>query len=569
MRSLGLLLLVVGISAGLFWLFGGGAEERAPGLSAEVEEALSGRAVAGELPAAPTPEPTPGGAGEREATPAAPERVVESPAPEREAPRERGLAFHGHFVLPDREPVAPSVVRAELRAEQGEVHRFTGAGVDSLSFDGLEPGRYTLAVEAEGYTHRPELLDLTDAPPVGRGGVQTVSERVTLWPRKWIPIVAVTEDGRPFTELATELGWQPKNLFVNAFEVRVSRELADPAGRAPATDPELATFRPPPGYQNVQLPGGVIGSLELHEEPPLWAGLWIHGVHCASGILRSVEEELVFLLDLEVMLTGLATVRLKLVDRDSGAPVVEAEATLKADTSAHRRGDLSELSPSAEGELVFEHVVPGEHELTIVRGGNIVQRMLRVSTRETLDLGEVAIGSGPALVVRVVDAQGEPVPAWVEIGPYERGRYVERLYPPNLHRQTDGEGVYEAPVPDRPSILRARPLVLNGRHRSYPEVGSLNHLIDPERLPPELVVVAEDPVDLRVEPGTPWVEGQRVTFEDELGLVVDVAGGENSGGLGVDLVPGTYTARRWEGERELGSTPNVVVSVDSKTVPCP
>jgi hypothetical protein len=120
-------------------------------------------------------------------------------------------------------------------------------------------------------------------------------------------------------------------------------------------------------------------------------------------------------------------------------------------------------------------------------------------------------------------------------------------------------------VPDRLSILRARPERLHGGPRGHPSVGSRNYLLDPQALPAELVVQAEEALALRVEPRTPWVAGQRVTFEDELGLIVHSAGGSR---LDAVLVPGAYTARRWDGETELGALA-VVVSSDSRAVACP
>jgi hypothetical protein len=44
-----------------------------------------------------------------------------------------------------------------------------------------------------------------------------IEERLYLWPRDWVAIVVRTSDGRPFTELARELGLEPKSLFVGRF----------------------------------------------------------------------------------------------------------------------------------------------------------------------------------------------------------------------------------------------------------------------------------------------------------------------------------------------------------------
>lgn len=540
-------------------------------LSAGIEQAETPREVDTDLPT--TDRATEDSAVLEDEPVEAQREVQEVPEPvtKKEEAGEAGdtFTFVGSLVLPDRSSVTVTSVRAELRGESGDPVLYSGTDTTALTFPGLVRQRYELHVEADGYMHRTESFDWSEAVIQTRSAQNAISERVTLWPSHWIPVVVRTEDGRPFKVIAEELGWEPKNMFVNAFDVRVSAVLAAPGAPPPTLDPELATFRPAPGYQNVELPGGVAGSLELHGALPMWAGLWVHGQHYAAGILQSTEQDLYFVIDLEGFELGMAEVKMRVVDRDSGLPADGVTSTLKADTSAHRRSDLSDVVPADDGVLIFQRVIPGQHELTILRGGNIVQRMLTVKSAERLDLGDVAIGSGPGLEVRVVDVQGQAVPAWVEIGPFEKGGYVEELYPPNLHLQTDDGGIFVAPVPDKPAILRVRPLVLHGFRRGSPSIGSLNYLIDPQALPTELVVVAEDRVDLSVEPSTPWVDGQRVTFEDELGLVVDIAGGEHSGGLNVDLVPGKYTARRWSGEEEIGELPGLLVEVDTKSIRCP
>ena len=116
--------------------------------------------------------------------------------------------------------------------------------------------------------------------------------------------------------------------------------------------------------------------------------------------------------------------------------------------------------------------------------------------------------------------------------------------------------------------MRVRPTQLDGRYRQYAWVGSRNHLLDPARLPSELVVVAQDPVEVDVEPLTPWDAAHRLTVEDSLGLVVDFANGATPGDLELDLIPGVYTVRRWVEGVELGSV-DVTVATDSTTVACP
>ena len=442
--------------------------------------------------------------------------------------------------LPDGTPFHRPATGVLLDADgEGRLIAHPLAGQpDVVVFVAAPRGRCTLTFEAEGFAHRPQVLDLTEV---------SHEERVTLWPTGWISVVLRTPDGRPFVELAEDLGWEPKRLFVHAFDVRASH--GAPTATTPHDD-ALARWRPVPGYQSYALPGGVAGSLELGATPPFWVGLWIHGALHDAQVLQAGATEVVFEVDAAAMLAGTSTVTARVVDRDSDAPAVDAVATLKADVSAHRRKAFADVAPDADGGLVFAGAVPGVYDLTVTRGANLVQREVTVVSGEDLDLGTLAIGDGPGIPLRIVDAAGEPVPAWVEIAPYQAGADVEELYPPNLHRYSR-DGTWTLPAPERPSIVRVRvEEEMSGLSHSYAHIRSANHLLDPAALPAELVIEVLDRVVFRVELGTPWEEGDRLTIEDAHGLVVEDLEDAPSG---LRLLVGEYTARRWRGDVLLGT----------------
>jgi hypothetical protein len=566
-RLAGVLVLVLAI-AGLLWLGFTG--------SSEVDPVSPQREVA--------------------AAPATGDPDLQAPAPDR-APSERAVAeaelgpaevlaaevlelagtyYLGlRFMLPDRTDVRLYDVTAHLTNEDGRSWTFTAPGpVHELSCE-LGFGVYRLAVEAAGHRHVPETLDLSSAQRFQDGDpVQGFLERVYVWSEDRIPIVLRTRDGRPFHAIAADLGYEPKRFFVDAFGIVASHDPIDPHAPLPdaphATgESELARFLPPKGWQNVRIADDVIGSLEMLEARPFWVGLWIHGEHFESRFLEATDTELVFEIDLADLDRRFASVSVRLVDRDSGAPVTrDAKATLKANTSAHRRNDLNEVTPDASGDLLFERVVPGQHELAITRGSNFVQRQLDVRPGEHLNLGDVSIGLDEPLILRVVDANGEPAAAVIEMAPYERGGSVDALYHPSLHRRTNGDGVYELPVPDRRSILRARPMFLRGTgFRGDYTIGTRNVLVDPSNLPDELELVVQFPVEMTLEPETPWIDGHLLTIEDEaleliVATVVDL-------GRRLDLVPGRYLVRRRDAAGGEVGARVVFVTVGSPTIRVP
>ena len=473
------------------------------------------------------------------------------------------------FVLPDRSAAALEGVQVQLRAQSGERHSFTRSGPLEELHARIGFGIYRLSVEAPNLRHFDETLDLSsEAEFENRDPEQGFFRRVTLWPSGWLPVIVRTRDGRPFEAITSELGYEPKRLFVDAFQLHASLERFEPGqalppepGKGEGGEFELAHFQPPVGWQNVRIGDDMIGSLQVLAPPPFWVGLWLHGTLFESRLLQPTDRELRFEIDLADIDERLARVRLRLVDRDSGERVREgARATLKANTSAHRRHDLQERAPDENGAIDFVRVIPGAHELSIQRGSNLVQRQLQLAPGEELDLGELPIGLDAPIELHVLDAEGRPCPSTLEITHYRRGAAVGELYHPNLHTTTDEKGRYSLPVPDQLSILRARPLFPYGEAaRRTDVIGTRNLLLDPEELPRELILTVRAPVELSFTARTPWREGDRTTIEDEeLQLVIETL---ERLGKKLRVVPGRYLVRRWDAQgHELGSQ---VVFVES------
>jgi len=543
--------------AGLVWLARGGGSE-APALPRPpVSEARGGGLEPGPS-AGPELGPTEipdDGAGAPGRTPAPASPTFPSPTPEASGSPRPSFVLRLELVGPDRAALAAPGARARLQGDGGSDVELGPSIENGTVIEGaIEPGNWSLVVEAEGFRHIPERLALDAQAFEEEDGRAVFRHRATLWPAGWIPVVVRTPDGRPFVALAEDAGHEPKRFYWQAFEVRTARDSFSFA--APADPEPVATFRPAPGYQVVEIAPGVAGSLQELAPRPWYAGLWVHGVFQAEQLVAPDAQEVVFELGRAALEARLARVRLRVRERDSGRPVLDARATLKADTSAHRRKDLSDVGSDEAGRIVFERVLPGEHELSVQRGDNLLQRRLTVAPGEDLDLGELVLGLEAGIPLVVVDAEGRGTRAFVEIAPYEPGADVGRLYPPNLHRTTDGQGRYVLPVPDRVSIVRARPIL---DPRGHAEVGTPNAILDPTRLPPEVRLVAQTPVAVRFEPRLPLGAGEELAVEDHLGLVIArVAERETE----VALVPGTYRVRRGS----EAATVEVIVTAETRVV---
>jgi len=455
------------------------------------------------------------------------------------------VGLTGRFVLPDRNQLRLDHAVVVLVGESGERRETEVRDAAGVFVLGLVPDRYRVSVQAEGHVHREQVVDLTSDENLSSsrsrsGTVGRVYEhRLTLWPEGWIAVVVRTTDGRPFTALADDLGLEPKRIFVGAFEARTRLDPPAEGAWEEPVDPEPATFRPAPGYQQWELPGSCVGSLRLEREPPFWVGLGVHGVLVGWELLSPGENEVRFRIDVETLETRFATLTLRVVDAEDGGGLPDALVTLRADTSAHRRGDLHDVSPDAEGRVVIERIVPGLYELSVNWGEAIHQDRPTLEPGGLLDLGTITMDAGAGFQVLAVREDGEPVGVWVEIGPYRTDVHVRDLYPPMLSRRTDRDGACRLPTPSGPSVVRATVYT----HNSYPtDEQSANTLVDPAAMPSgALRLVVHEPLGVQFEADVPKAVTVRVL--DELELVVEELSLTDGDPRPIDLVPGSYVAR--------------------------
>jgi 5-hydroxyisourate hydrolase-like protein (transthyretin family) len=313
----------------------------------------------------------------------------------------------------------------------------------------------------------------------------------------------------------------------------------------PPSDKDLARFHPPPEYKSWELTKSCVGSLELVHPPPMWVGLDLFGQPLGWELLAPGAHEIAFRIDRAALEVRFARVSVRVVDATSHAPVANARVTLRADLSAHRRADLTNVPSGDDGRVELANVVPGRYELSVARGDSQFQRMIQIERAEHRDLGDIALGESRALEVEVVNERGEPATAWVEIGPYERGARSGDLYPAMMRHHADQRGHGKLPMPSDRAILRAA--IEDGRSngpRNVQEVHgvrSANALLDPHALPAlPLRLTLHTPVKVQV--ATSRSNVARIEVLDELDLVVARSVRQEKK-LEAELVPGRYRAR--------------------------
>ncbi|MEW6071675.1 MAG: carboxypeptidase-like regulatory domain-containing protein [Planctomycetota bacterium] len=505
--------------------------------------------------------PAPAARGEPLLPPAAPLRSTRGePAPVDPAPAGTPAAapatigFRGRFVRADRVPLEAVDATVVLAGADGRPHEVEVRAAAEARIDGLPPGVYTAHVTAAGYHHRAQVFDLSSPAdlvfPLGGDPAAElcVEERLYLWPARWIAVVVLTPDGRPFGALATDLGWEPRQLFVGAFDARARLDPPGPDAWSHADAATFATWRRPAGHQAWGLPGSCVGSLELREDPPLWVGLQVLGVPLGWELVPPEAVEATFRLDGAAIAARLARFAVRVVDAAGGAPLSGALVTLRPHVSALRRAELVDVPAPADGRVVLERLVPGEYELSITHAGAIHQDRLVLGPGENRNLGAIPLAAGAPFLVRVLDADGDPAGAWIEIGPYRTGAAADALYPPMLSRVTDARGEHWLPRPTGRSIVRATVFAARGHYPT--DVRSANVLVDPAALPAgPLEITVHAPIAVVFETGHP--AGRRIEIADALELLVASPAVPEAAEVQVELAPGRYRARLLDGGGRL------------------
>jgi hypothetical protein len=275
----------------------------------------------------------------------------------------------------------------------------------------------------------------------------------------------------------------------------------------------------------------------------MWVGLDVLGRTLAWKPVAAGAREVVFELDAAALESRFATLRLRVADR-SGAPIAGARATLRADTSAHRRADQARVGSDADGRIELARVVPGRYELVVESGEALHTARLDLAPGEHADLGTVVLRLEGGVDLQVLDTEGKGVRAWIQVGPWREGASASDLYPPNLNRLTSEDGRYRLPLPSSRAMVRAIPSL--PEHYAQVEERSPSVLVDPDAPPRGAVVlVVGRTATLELAAADPgWFE-----VVDELGVVVHATTLRAGEVRGARLPPGRYRAlRRLPGE---------------------
>ncbi len=136
----------------------------------------------------------------------------------------------------------------------------------------------------------------------------------------------------------------------------------------------------------LQLPAEYLGRLESRHAPPLWISLVHFQRVVAAQRIEAGAEEVEFVLDAESPLLATASVRGRVVDALTKAPV--GSATVQTTT-----GGSSRLGNAvSQGEFDLDELPPGVTLLRVrARGMGLWETSVRLEAGEVRDLGEIAL----------------------------------------------------------------------------------------------------------------------------------------------------------------------------------
>jgi len=547
-------LAIVLLLALFAWVSSSGRDRSAPVVHAPEAETIS----PGATPDAVAPLDSETSAHERSAVskPDAP-KVANARGASSAAPAASStLTLVATFARPDKTALAITSGAVELRDAQGALRRAELHQQRSVEIRGLAPGIYVAHVITPELDHRQQFIDLSHPEQATSNdhGEPVIETKLVLWPSQWIAVIVETTDGRPFSALATDLGYEPMKLFVGAFQVHtqlgaprdvIAQSSAD-ASEAQRGESALARFRPPPDYKSWEITKACVGSLELVHAAPMWVELELFGKPVGWESLQPGVREIVFRIDRPALDERFARVTARIVDPKDHAPVEKAFVTLRADNSSHRRKDQTNVPSNAEGRVVLEHIVPGRYEFAVARGDSQHQEMIELGVGARRDLGDIELGESKGIDVIVTSGDGKPMLATIEIGPYRKEARSSELYPAMIRHGSQPNGLAHVPMPSDPAIIRAA--LEQGRssdeYSSQDIHGwrSANVLIDP-RSPPSgpIHLTMLEPVKVHVV--THRIDLARIEILDELDVIVARSVRDTEKILDADLVPGRYRAR--------------------------
>lgn len=361
----------------------------------------------------------------------APERAVVAP------PRaEPDYVLFGRVLDAHGQPLTGANIYLGRTAQGGGRSATTDGGRYAIA--GLAAGEWQLHATAEGYHRHREAVVFTAEQPTLRRDV-VLTRAIVLMVR------ARTPEGEPLEDAARKV--EATGGLHMGVEAYAAAFVGTPPASLPLTDTRsthglgVGDFRSRWHYKKeAGEPPDCIGHLTLTRDLPVHVALMLRQSTLASQVVSPGASEVVFELSFEAMLDLLGSIRVRIVDGETGAPIEGARVAI---TDRQGGGSASGRSPETS-VITHEGIPPGRWNVLVsAKDYEPVSQVVRLEPRQHLDLGDVVLHKVGKLSGVVLGVDGRPVQASLRWDALERRHFPQPLRNWSAESDTEGEFTFQ------------------------------------------------------------------------------------------------------------------------------
>ncbi|MEM8885657.1 MAG: carboxypeptidase-like regulatory domain-containing protein [Planctomycetota bacterium] len=354
----------------------------------------------------------------------------EPAASEKSEQKEPIAVIHGHVTGSDGKPLEGAVT-AYLDVP-GQKPRYVSVTPEGwYAFAGVRPGPCVVRVLGREYDETKATLEIAPG---------TTRHDVVLRRGMTIRIKFVNSEG------------EPRGQQGFTFTGPIAVATRDPVERLPMTELRshnrfgLGDFQAGFARRGPKLPPGVVGELRVKAEPPFHvSAVYMHHVLSTQAVTAPVEE-LTFVIDQADLDALAATVKMRVMDAETGEPI-KGRVGIGDRQSSNRGVPIGE-----DGSVVYPDVPPGLKHLTVFAAGyEFVNTFVRVAEGE-VDLGTLRLHKAGTVEGKVLRPDGKPTSVRLLVRQLDRMKFPQPLRH-GMVMQSDTEGTFKIHQPGRGRYL--------------------------------------------------------------------------------------------------------------------
>lgn len=271
----------------------------------------------------------------------------------------------------------------------------------------LEFGTYWVTARGEGYCSHQQIVELSEDRPLMRKdfALQKAAE---------VRVKVKTPEGGNLVDIlkSTRAPQGARLIVAVATREPPGPRIDEGVGAATASAGTFWSYGP----RVEKLPPDCLGLLQVECGLPAYVSLVMHGVVLETKRVERDQDEVSFTSSAESVLAHLATIRVRVVDAETGIAVARARVTL-------RRGSYADhgVATDSRGLATIEHREPGNFDLHVrAPGYEHAGSSIDARPGETTELGTFALEKELTVQGRIFDLEDRPLAASVAVGVLDR-----------------------------------------------------------------------------------------------------------------------------------------------------